>query len=607
MAATETVTLRLVAQDLMSGNVSKAIGSIDKLARQGGLVGSVMQGVGQSFGQLLNPVALVANGIGMVTDALGDSLTAFREDEQSQTKLRAALEANIEAWDGNTDAIEGVIASRMKLGFSDDEQRQSLALMVAQIGDVDDALAAQRAAMDLARLKSISLADAGTVLARAYLGSTTALQKMGIKLAKGTDGMEAIAAVQERAAGQAEAWADTSAGAAEVFNIKVGELQESLGRLVDGPARDFIGFLGDVIDRLAPSGASSLPPRLQTLIDKMNALDTATAQVADNGPQKLVMTLEQAQMALDGLSETATQMAAGSGSTGPLAALFDVRHLGPQFIQLADAVGVTAQDFFNLALAADKNNLSFEEFRSNAFALVNGTDSTVTSIVDSWTLGMKQVGTAVEDGADDIGVTFTEAQLNVGRLAKGVAWNITYGLADEVRGGIKDVKSAMHDLTWAINHPLALQKDRNKILGALMGKKLRDGINSSNPLVRQVAIETRQTLLTQWNALPSKAMELGRLTIKQLMKGLSEGEQYALGVYGSTGTSNQPGDNAGGGGGGGRGGKGGKGKGGRGNNNREAPAQVTVVHIGSLSERDGADLARTIDTHLERHRGRRGQ
>ena len=205
MAGTETITLRLVAQDLMSGNVSKAIGSLDRLAKRGGLVGSVLQGVGQSMGQLINPVALVANGIGMVTDALSDSIKAFNEDALSQKKLQTSLEANIEAWDGNTKAIEDLIASRMRLGFSDDAQRESLALIVAQVEDVNDALAIQRTAMDLARLKSMSLADASTLLAKAYLGSATGLQKMGIKLGKGVDGMEAIEAVQKRAAGQAEA------------------------------------------------------------------------------------------------------------------------------------------------------------------------------------------------------------------------------------------------------------------------------------------------------------------------------------------------------------------------------------------------------------------
>ena len=44
--AEETITLKLVAQDLATGNISKAIGKIDTLAKRGGIAGSVFQGIG---------------------------------------------------------------------------------------------------------------------------------------------------------------------------------------------------------------------------------------------------------------------------------------------------------------------------------------------------------------------------------------------------------------------------------------------------------------------------------------------------------------------------------------------------------------------------------
>ncbi|HUW17591.1 MAG TPA: hypothetical protein VMW94_10980, partial [Actinomycetes bacterium] len=71
MPSTETITLKLVAQDLASGNISKAIGGIDKMAQRGGIMGSVFQGVGLSVGQMLNPLALLGRGIGAVTDFMG--------------------------------------------------------------------------------------------------------------------------------------------------------------------------------------------------------------------------------------------------------------------------------------------------------------------------------------------------------------------------------------------------------------------------------------------------------------------------------------------------------------------------------------------------------
>lgn len=569
--AQETITLRLVAQDLMSGNVSKAIGSLDKMARRGGLVGSVMQGVGQSFGQLLNPVALVANGIGMVTDALGDSLDAYRQDQLSQAQLRTALEANIKAWDGNTDAIEGTIAARMKLGFSDDEQRASLALLVAQIGNVNDALAVQRTAMDLARLKGVSLSESATLLAKAYNGSATGLQRMGIKIESGSKGMAALGQVQKRVAGQAEAWGKTSAGAAAAFDVKVGELQESVGRLLDGPARGFLDFLSGVVDVIdGPSGASQ---NIRDLSHEILMLRTQTDALAQASPfEKLTADLQ-------AWNDTLQLQIIGNGQT--LAEQWVVA-LGPDTLRLfGKASAETLADVKALATGVIEAGGDFGEFAAIVRRKVAPEFNVLTS---TW-------GTAMQ--------SIEEQTAQTARNIPGIAWNIPMGIVDKLRDGIPDVRSVMKDLRWAIEHPLALTKNRTRIIAALTGDAMVKGINSKNPAIRQAAIDARAELLTAWNALPGKAMELGRLTIAELVRGLNEGEQYALGLYGQTGTDTQPG--------GGRGGNRHHNRHRNRDNSREAPANVTVVHIGALNEREGEALARTVSDHLERHERRRGR
>ena len=85
--STETITLNLVAADLASGNIAKAIGGIDKMAQRGGLMGSVMQGVGIQFGMMLNPMTLAMRGFGMVTDFMGDAISAASDLEESQAKV----------------------------------------------------------------------------------------------------------------------------------------------------------------------------------------------------------------------------------------------------------------------------------------------------------------------------------------------------------------------------------------------------------------------------------------------------------------------------------------------------------------------------------------
>ena len=249
MAVNETgvITLKMLAVDLASGNVGKFIGNIDRLAKQGGLMGSVMQGVGMSFGQMLNPAKLVARGIGAVTDALGDSLQAARDDQLSVDHLTASLKANVEGWDGSTRAIEHNIEKGQALAFTDDALRESLALLVGATHDVSEAQRTQNVAMDLARFKRIDLRTASEALIKVEAGQFRMLKTLGIELRKGATATEALAAVQKVAAGQAETYAKTSTGAAEVLNIKMGELSESFGRFLMGPADLFVRFLDDVV------------------------------------------------------------------------------------------------------------------------------------------------------------------------------------------------------------------------------------------------------------------------------------------------------------------------------------------------------------------------
>lgn len=267
----ETITLRLVATDLMSGNVTKAVTALDKLSRQSGLTGWAVKGMALSMGAMLNPAMLVTNAIGGLVQGLGDAQKAYREDQVSQEKLRTALEANIPAWDGNVEAVEKVIASRMRLGFADDQQRESLALLVAQVQDVNDALAIQRTAMDFARLKNVSLAEASTLLAKAYNGSTTSLQKMGIQLGKGVRGMDAIAAVQRRAAGQAQAYAETTQGAMEVSSLAFDEFKESVGGALDDALQPFFKLVVDLTNQ-TPDLDTNIGKLTQAYRDQIEAM-----------------------------------------------------------------------------------------------------------------------------------------------------------------------------------------------------------------------------------------------------------------------------------------------------------------------------------------------
>lgn len=598
--AQETITLRLVAQDLMSGNVSKAIGSIDKLAKRGGLVGSVLQGVGQSFGQMLNPAALVAQGIGAVTDALGDSLNAFREDALSQAQLRTALEANIKSWDGNTDAIERTIAARMDLAFSDDEQRASLSLLVAQVQDVNDALAIQGTAMDLARLKGVSLADASNTLAKAYNGSLTALNKMGIKLAAGTKGMGAVAAVQKRAAGQAKAFADTATGASERLNLKIGELQETIGGFINGPAAQFVDWLNDIVDAInGGSGDAAFRELGQRLLDIKNGVADTTETVKDSkGPWESYM---------DGLQAFNDVMAPYMDEANDFRrSVDDLRKMAGLSEEAVVGMFFSFKDAGHMGADAAKKAVTD---LITSMILANETTSVTTPLLSQ---GWRDAFHVVETAAEGSVLTMETA---MARMRQAVKDSIGGALTtmDDMKGPWREAWREYAEYAKDPFNPKRFEdwiKKRAEKATQKAAQAAEDGKGRARRRWQQLANAMNDPVivaLTQING--SVAESLGIIALfKQQTAGLANILPAIGSVFGNDndgGGHHQVGDGGGidVGGSSRRSG----GRGGRGNNNgRQLATTVNVVHIGSLSERDGADLARTIDDHLQRHRGRKG-
>jgi hypothetical protein len=227
-------------------------------------------------------LSLLDSALSGTLDILGDATQAALEEETSIQKLGTSLRANVKDWNGNTAAIEKTLKARMALGFSDDEQRDSLAKIVVATKDVTTALSIQRTAMDLARLKGISLADASNALIKVEGGQFRALKALGIELKAGATATEALAAVTKAAAGQAEDFARTNEGKLLVSQVKVGEQMERLGAytlplVVSGTeaAADAVVGLATVMDLLggkADKSADGIHEAEEGLVDFLHAV-----------------------------------------------------------------------------------------------------------------------------------------------------------------------------------------------------------------------------------------------------------------------------------------------------------------------------------------------
>jgi hypothetical protein len=254
-----TLSLLLRARNLASREVDKLHTSLDRTAKSKGFK-SIVQGLGVGVG--IGVFDTLTRSIGAVTDVIGDSITAALDEEESISKLTASLKANVKGWDGNTTAMESVLAARMKLGFSDDEQRSSLATLVVATHDVSKALDIQRTAMDLARLKGISLQEASDALIKVEGGQYRALKALGIVLPANATATEALAAVQAAAKGQADQYASTTKGKLLVAQVKVGEAMEKLGTVLLPVVADVMGAVSTAVEALAGFFSDTLVPAL---------------------------------------------------------------------------------------------------------------------------------------------------------------------------------------------------------------------------------------------------------------------------------------------------------------------------------------------------------
>jgi uncharacterized protein YigA (DUF484 family) len=339
-------------------------------------LGAFKQGIAQGLG--IGAFNTLGAAIQQVTSYLGDSVRAYREDEASQAKLRTSLQANVPAWNGNADAIERVLADRIKLGFSDDEQRDSLARLVAITHDVTKALDIQRTAMDLARLKNVSLADATELLGKVAGGNVGILKRYGISIGKNVSATEALAAVQKLTAGQAEAFAQTSEGKVVVAQTRAAEASEKFGK---------------VLDKLATIAQEASVGPLEALATVLDGVDVAANQSTtsiDDQATALEGLLRLLPFVGDGLANEVEQ--------GRLAAQQEDRH-GDALIGVRSAAQGTATAVGDLADAEADGTDKGADFKDGLYDITDAAKDAESALSDlKDTIEYELFGKAINEG-----------------------------------------------------------------------------------------------------------------------------------------------------------------------------------------------------------------
>jgi hypothetical protein len=326
--------------DKVQKKLSGVSSAFDKLGGPGSgasLFGNIgAMAVSKGFG-LIDTAASAALGV------LEDSIRAAEQEEVSIAKLDTALRANVPAWDGNRDAIERVLQARLALGFSDDEQRSSLALLVAATHDASKALEVQRIAMDLARLKGISLEEASNALVKVEGGQYRMLKSLGIVLKDGATQQDALNAVQKVGTGQAESYASTTSGKVLVAQVKVGEAMEKLGTVLLPLVAAAMTGLADV----AVPVIEGIGKAVQVVIDTVGALIRGIQRAIDWLGS---LNLAQAHTAQEAINYHLTGQVPVSGGGGGGSTRNAVTIQGVSAAQIADMID--RQLYFKLSNAA---------------------------------------------------------------------------------------------------------------------------------------------------------------------------------------------------------------------------------------------------------------
>jgi hypothetical protein len=247
-------TVRFVAQ--LKDEVSARTTGINKAFGEVGLktkgLGGAFDKLALSTGGLVSPTSVLAGGVLAVAGVLAEATKAAIEDDISVARLGASLKANVPAWTGSNDLIDAALRKSEDLGFGIEDLRASFSGLVGATHDIGKALDVQAVAMDLARYKGISLQDASDALTKVEAGSYRILKSLGIQLPKNATQVQALAAVEKIASGQAKAYADTTAGGLDKMKAHAHDFEVGVGDAVE----HVLGGLGQLVDAFSVTAES---------------------------------------------------------------------------------------------------------------------------------------------------------------------------------------------------------------------------------------------------------------------------------------------------------------------------------------------------------------
>jgi len=237
-----------------SSSAKSALGDLTK----------ALGGSKSAFGSLVGAVSTGAV-VAEAAQFLKGTIDRAKEQQAETAKLQVAIRNTGAEWGAYAGQVTVAENAAVSMGYSDDAMTAALSNLTTMTGSASTAMNDYQLVMDLARFKNMDLATAAGIVAKAEEGKIGIIARQLPFLDAQMTKEEALAALSKAVSGQAEAHAETAAGAVDVLNASYDQLQET------------IGF------RLLPV-AVKLTTTLSDLVKGFNSLDPATQDsIIDSG------------------------------------------------------------------------------------------------------------------------------------------------------------------------------------------------------------------------------------------------------------------------------------------------------------------------------------
>lgn len=256
--------------------------------------------------KLAGELSLAFLGFETIKTGVEEFIHVTEQAQASQARMTVALKNAGISLDDNEKHIEGVIAAQSRMsGFTNQDLQDSFSNFIRTTHNVNDALHLNQIAMDVARTRGMSLADAQSLLARVYNGNTRGLKALGIEVKPVTDAqdklresttkatkeqldqakavdqqssrLKALQQVQDAFKGQAEAFGKTAAGSVDRFKASWDEFIVTVTKAVMPALADVFNKLNDLVDWLRKEWPTVAP----VVAKAWNDIKDAVEQVVD--------------------------------------------------------------------------------------------------------------------------------------------------------------------------------------------------------------------------------------------------------------------------------------------------------------------------------------